>query len=119
MQGSPYTRLRKLMRTEGARQAKTDALRIARGTVLSTSPLALDVEGTPQEAERIYISARLLQGHTEPVELSGLTCPTGAVDGGEAMLTLREPGLKAGDTVLLLTDDDQIFYLIDKVVQAT
>lgn len=33
--------------------------------------------------------------------------------------TLEEPVLQAGDLVLLLTDDDQTFYLIDKVVQAT
>jgi len=119
MQGNPYTRLRNLMRTEGAKQAETDALRMTCGTVLSTSPLTLNVEGTPQEAERIYISARLLKGHTEPVTLSGLTCSTGAVDGSEAEIEVREPVLKAGDTVLLLTDDDQTFYLIDKVVQAT
>lgn len=29
-----------------------------------------------------------------------------------------EPVLKAGDEVLLLTEDDQIFYIIDKVVKA-
>lgn len=29
-----------------------------------------------------------------------------------------EPVLKAGDTVLLLTEDDQIFYILDKVVRA-
>lgn len=119
MQGDPYTRMRKLMQDEGAGAARAGALRIARGTVLSASPLALDVEGTPQEAERVYLCAGLLQGHTESVALSGLTSSTGTVDGSEAVLTVREPVLQAGDTVLLLTDDNQTFYLIDKVVQTT
>jgi len=119
MQGDPYSRLRRMIRTEGAGAAQEGALRITPGTVLSTSPFTVDVAGTTQEAERVYISARLLQGHTEPVALSGLTCATGAVDGSEAVLTVRKPVLQAGDTVLLLTNDNQTFYLIDKVVQAT
>ena len=47
-----------------------------------------------------------------------------SVDPGTVRLTqlvqtLEEPVLQAGDQVLLLTDDDQTFYLIDKVVRAT
>ena len=34
------------------------------------------------------------------------------------MLTTSEPVLQQGDNVLLLTDNDQEFYLIDKVVRA-
>ncbi len=34
-------------------------------------------------------------------------------------LTRAGTGLEPGNMVLLLTDDDQTFYLIDKVVQAT
>lgn len=119
MAGDPCSRLLKLMRTEGSGAAQEGALRITLGTVLSTSPLTLDVAGTLQEAERVYICARLLQGHMEQAALSGLTCATGTVDGSEAVLEVREPILKAGDTVLLLTNDNQTFYLMDKVVQAT
>lgn len=119
MQGDPYSRLLEVMRDEGAGAAREGALQITRGTILASTPLTLDVDGTTQEAERVYISARLLEGHTEPVSLSGLTCATGAVDGSEAVLAVREPVLKAGDTVLLLTEDNQTFYLMDKVVQAT
>ena len=76
------------------------------GTVLSASPLKIDVGGTGQEAGRFYIAARLLDGHSEQVTVSGT----------EATVTRRGPALARGDTVLLLTDDDQTFYLIDKVV---
>ena len=33
--------------------------------------------------------------------------------------TLAEPVLKPGALVLLLSEDDQVFYLIDKVVRMT
>ena len=61
-------------------------------TVLSTSPLRVDVCGTPQEAGRFHVPARMLDS--------------------EGKLT----GLRAGDQVLLLTDDNQTFYLLDRVV---
>lgn len=59
-------------------------------------------------------------GHGSPrltaVTGGTLSAETARVD--DLTLTRLELGLEAGDTVLLLTDDDQIFYLIDKVVQA-
>ena len=83
---------------------------VRQGTVLSASPLKVDVGGTTQEAGRFYIASRLLNGHSEQVTVSGLEY------GGDATVTRREPALAPGDLVLLLTDDDQTFYLIDKVV---
>lgn len=80
------------------------------GTILSASPLKVDVGGTQQEAGRFYIAQRLLDGHSEQVTVSGLEY------GGDATVTQRGPVLTPGDLVLLLTDDDQTFYLIDKVV---
>ena len=80
------------------------------GTVLSALPLKVDVGGTPQEAGKFYIVSRLLDGHSEQVTVSG---PEYA---GNATVTQRGPVLACGDLVLLLTDDDQTFYLIDKVV---
>lgn len=80
------------------------------GTVLSASPLKVDVGGTPQEAGRFYIVQRLLNGSSAQVTVSGLEY------GGDATVTQRGPALATGDLVLLLTDDDQTFYLIDKVV---
>lgn len=60
--------------------------------VLSTDPLKVDVCGTTQEAGRFYIPLRMLDSN------HSLT------------------GIQAGDQVLLLTNDDQTFYLLDKVV---
>ena len=80
------------------------------GTVLSASPLKVDVGGTTQEAGRFYIVSRLLDGHSEQVTISGQEYD------GDATVTQLGPVLAPGDEVLLLTDDDQTFYLIDKVV---
>lgn len=81
------------------------------GTVLSASPLKVDVAGTTQDAGQFYIAQRLLDGYSEQVTISGPEY------GGSATVTQRGPVLARGDLVLLLTDDDQTFYLIDKVVQ--
>lgn len=80
------------------------------GTVLSASPLKVDVSGTTQEAGQFYIAQRLLDGYSERVTVSGIEY------GGNATLTQQGPVLARGDLVFLLTDDDQTFYLIDKVV---
>lgn len=116
MEKDPYNRMVDAMQQAGQGAGKSGALHCYLGTVLSASPLKVDVAGTTQEAAHFYIADSLLQGHTEAVALSGLTASTGTVDGGTATLTAREPGLQAGDLVLLLTDDDQTFYLLDKVV---
>jgi hypothetical protein len=169
-----FGRLYESMRRAGAAGASTGALRLRLGTVLSADPLKVDVAGTTQEAEHFYISARLLQDHTETVNLDGgsgsftgqdeahtmtLTSGTFSLNGttlnsvgsggwngtvdltggsgsfsatdasrtvsvGDGSLTMRKVTLtvaasvlKVGDLVLLLTDNDQIFYLIDKVVK--
>lgn len=119
MPGDPIDRILDTMRRTGWQAGHKGALILRHGTVLTTDPLTVDVAGTTQTADHFYIADRLLQGHTEAVTITGLTSTTGAVDGDEATLAAREPVLQSGDLVLLLTDDDQIFYLIDKVVQAT
>jgi len=59
-------------------------------------------------------------GHGSPklTTITGgtLYAETAAVE--DLTLTRLEIGLRKGDIVLLLTDDDQTFYLIDKVVGA-
>lgn len=127
-----YDRIYETMRKAGGEEARAGRLRLRLGTVTAVSPLSVEVAGTEQEAERFYISCRLLAGHTENIKLTGgaggFTANSGShgvsVDPGTVRLTqlvqtLEEPALQAGDQVLLLTDDDQTFYLIDKVVRAT
>lgn len=135
MKGDPFSGLYNLMRTAGQEDAPTGAARLRRGTVRTVSPLAIDVAGTTQEADRFYICDRLAAGHAEKLTVSGdrvsgaldisASCPMGSHDSMailrgtvalNAVATQDGPVLQAGDEVLLLTTDDQTFYIIDKVV---
>ena len=116
MDKDPYRSLADMMQRAAHPAKDAGTLHAYLGTVLSASPLKVDVAGTTQTADHFYLADRLRQGHAEQVAISGLTDPMGAVDGDEATLTVRSPVLQAGDLVLLLTTDDQIFYLLDKVV---
>lgn len=126
MRTDPYTALLDVMQEAGGAGAPQGTLRPMLGTVLTADPLTVDVGGTTQEAERFYISARLLEGYQETYTPSGTlairaSCSLSShdsmtVSGGTLTLTNPEPVLKAGDLVLLLTEDSQTFYLIDKVV---
>lgn len=127
-----YSRIYAAMRKAGGEGAQAGRLRLRLGTVRAVSPLSVEVAGTEQEAERFYICHRLVRGHTEKIKLTGgaggfsanggthgVSIDPGTVQITQLTATLEEPVLQAGDLVLLLTDDDQTFYLIDKVVQAT
>ena len=127
-----YSRIYEAMRKAGGEGAQAGRLRLRLGTVRAVSPLSVEVAGTEQEAERFYICRRLVRGHTEKIQLTGgaggftangsshsVSIDSGTVQITRLTATLEEPVLQAGDLVLLLTDDDQTFYLIDKVVQAT
>ncbi|MDR3728902.1 MAG: DUF2577 family protein [Oscillospiraceae bacterium] len=127
-----YSRIYAAMRKAGGEGAQAGRLRLRLGTVRAVSPLSVEVAGTEQEAERFYICHRLARGHTEKIQLTGgtgsfsanggthgVSIDPGTVQINQLTATLEEPVLQAGDLVLLLTDDDQTFYLIDKVVQAT
>lgn len=127
MTGDAYGRLYGAMVAAGQAGARDASLRLRLGTVRAAEPLKVDVAGTDQESARFYIADRLLKGHRETVSPSGslsvsASCPFGShsgagVGGGTLVVTLQEPVLRPGDLVLLLTEDDQTFYLIDKVVR--
>jgi len=140
-----YDKIYGAMRTAGAQAAAEGAVRLRLGTVLSAFPLKLDVAGTVQEAERVRICHSLTAGSACRASLNGTGLTAGEMSGqasyqkdgliqnAEVMegtlsarsmevedltLTRLELGVRTGDMVLLLTDDDQTFYLMDKVVQA-
>lgn len=127
MNTDPYVALLEAMRKNGAEEAQKHALHLMLATVLTVNPLSLDVCGTLQEAPRIYICSHLMPGYTETVNASGslqisASCPLGShsgmsVSSGTLTLKQTQPILKAGDQVVVLTDDDQIFILFDKVVK--
>lgn len=136
MNEDPFSGLFNTMRDAGKSAIPSGNARLLHGTVLSLTPLKIDVAGTTQEAERFYISHRLVSGHAEKVTVSGsavsgdldisASCPLGShssmtISSGtvqlNAVATQDGPVLKAGDEVLLLTADDQTFYILDKVVR--
>lgn len=125
---NPYDRIFQAMHSAGREEATCGKLMLRHGNVLSTSPLKIEVAGTDQEAERFWISHRLLKGHSEQCDVKGTlsvtaSCSYGShssmgVNSGQLTLTTSAPVLQQGDDVLLLTADDQEFYLLDKVVRA-
>lgn len=139
MRGDPYSELVGIMQETAQPQGPVGPVHLRLGTVLEADPLKVDVAGTDQEAARFYISHRLVKEHWELLRLDctgvseqfALTagCPLSAHSGSAAsssgtlntphcVATQAEPVLKPGDEVLLLTEDDQIFFVIDKVVRA-
>lgn len=139
MREDPYSEMIGLMREAGGPKGPVGPAHLRLGTVVSADPLAVDVAGTPQEAARFYISHRLVKEHQELLRLDcadvaeqyslSVSCPISAHGGSPAsssgtlytprcVATQAEPVLKPGDEVLLLTEDDQTFYLMDKVVKA-
>lgn len=135
MKEDPFSGLYRKMREAGQEAIPSGNARLLHGTVLSVAPLKIDVAGTTQEADRFYISHRLVAGHAEKLTVSGsavsgaldisASCSNGShssmtISGGtvalNAVATQDGPVLKAGDEVLLLTADDQTFYILDKVV---
>lgn len=131
MKENPYSAIAGLIAEAGRPKGLAKPIRLRLGTVLSAAPLKVDVAGTTQEAERFYISHRLLDGHEEKVSLKGgsggfdanggthrVALVPGTLTVEEAAMRQAGPVLKPKDEVLLLTEDDQYFYLIDKVVKA-
>lgn len=125
MQTDPYAELFQLI----ASSRGDDGIHLLLGTVKTPEPLLVDVGGTDQEAERFYICDRLRRGHQETVSLRGgsggfsanggthgVTLDPGTLSITSTVMSQTVPVLKAGDKVLLLTEDFQTFFLIDKVV---
>lgn len=110
MDVNPYSRFADMIKNpkrETSSEKKSGALLMRRGTVLTVSPLVIDVEGIAVSGNELMINAALMP-HSESFSPTGLEPPN-----FEATVT---PKFEAGDTVLLLTEDDQLFYVICKAV---
>lgn len=91
-------------------------------TVGTEEGLKIQCNGLELTADQIWINEALLVGYSPKLvgTLPG-TCP----DGGtitpvtKDQLTRGEFALKAGDRVVLLTQDEQTYYLICKAVKLT
>lgn len=125
MQTDPYSELLQLI----ASSHGDAGIHLILGTVKTPEPLLVDIGGTDQEAERFYICDRLRRGHAETISLQGgsggftansethgVSLDPGTLSITSTVMSQANPVLKAGDQVLLLTEDFQIFFLIDKVV---
>lgn len=138
MKEDPFSGLYGLICREGRAQLPEGNARLRLGTVVSMAPLKVDVAGTMQEGERFFIAHRLISGHKETLtvevtDISGAlsilaSCGMGShggmdIYGGtvrfKAATAQDGPVLAAGDQVLLLTADDETFYILDKVVRCT
>lgn len=145
MRGDAYSELAGMITEAGQPKGPVGPAHLRLGTVLAADPLKVDVAGTIQEADRFYISHRLVKEHWELLRLEcenvsqsfsfSSECPHienphgdhqgdparasgGTLNTPHCTATQAEPVLKPGDEVLLLTEDDQVFYLMDKVVKA-
>lgn len=125
MQTDPYSELYQLLMSSHGE----GGIHLLLGTVKTPEPLLVDVGGTDQEAERFYVCDRLRRGHQETISLQGgsggftannkthaVSLDPGTLSITSVFMSQEEPVLKTGDLVLLLTEDFQTFFLIDKVV---
>lgn len=107
MKGNPYGNL------AAAFALPESGVRLRFGRVTGISPLAVEVGGLTITGETLYINPELLERAQEadfsfPGFHEESTSQTGTV-------TLKKP-LEAGDRVLLYSDDDQVFYILCRMV---
>lgn len=101
MEDNPFSAFaQKLNRTDRG-------LIVRRGVIKSVSSLSIDVGGITANGRELMVNTSLLE-HYESFVPTGQAPPR-----FEAKVT---PKLFVGDTVLLLTEDDQLFYVLCKVV---
>lgn len=122
--------------------------RMRLGKVISTAPLKVNVAGAVQPASALRINERLVKGARWRVKLTSpssdynaltgpISGPVTTPHGARALISLEDGQVHSGDTVidqgeaeqleldlavgdevLLLTQDDQVFYIVMKVVNA-
>ncbi len=119
---------------------KLPGLNLRIGEVIETDPLIVRIGGTDQAGTAIWVAERLKEEHTLEMNVEGtirlgettgrlyeeeeeqgssLTVNSGHLSGdftGNLTGTVQEI-LSPGDRVLCLTEDDQEFYILDKVVR--
>ena len=102
MNENPYSRIVGLFQTEEA------ALFFRLGTVSALSPLTVETCGARIGGAQLFCNSFLLP-EDQPMELT--------VSGQKMTGSIRfSQPLKAGDRVVLCSDDDQVFYILCKVV---
>lgn len=132
MDENPYTRLAELMRRmaadppldlrETSANAEGAAVRLREGKVVSVQPLCVQVAGQKIPAKELKINERLTKDAKWRVRIESKSTDFRSSTSDtveDAKIEQLELDLEKGDKVLLLTSDDQLFYIIMKVVDAT
>lgn len=83
------------------------------GTITGVSPLTVNISGLSISGEALFINQNLIP-QPQKAEIS---LPGSQISESEGSITFSEP-LKTGDRVFIYSDNDQIFYIICKVVSA-
>lgn len=116
MEDNPFLTLAAMTRShEGS------SLRLVEGTVTSLSPLVVDFAGIRITGNGLRVNAALLQRsirNTTGNLPASVNCTYGSIhsisiQGGTLQYDID---LKVGDSLCLLTGDDQVFYVLCKVV---
>ena len=135
----PYTALLRSFGAAGAVQANKGALQMFLGIVKRPSPLEIDVNGTVQRAadgniwcNQELVIDRNLKTTAEIDEISGLLEPVYGQVGMASLSSLAvydgklstkveanipAPGFAEGDRLIMLTRDQQSFYILCKEVR--
>lgn len=83
------------------------------GIITSVSPLEVDIGGPKVSGDKLFCNPDLLETERE----AEVNLPTYDIREMDARLKVKEP-LKAGDRVFCYTADDQVVYILIKVVSA-
>ncbi len=131
MEGNPYQKMLDIMKNEAKSIQKT-WLRV--GEVVKVDPLTIRIAETEQSGNHLWINEQIQNEHKETVSFVGTGSLTGQLNGNRTTFSMDEEipderirvqgenvlknCLRVGDKVLTLSEDDQIFYVLCKVVRA-
>ena len=146
MYGDPYSRLLRLIRAESAEMTANGETaltgigagpaKLRLGKVMQQVPLKIAVAGIEQPTGVLRINERLVKGAKWKTKLTSSNSDHAALTGelnetavggqlhsgntviADATAEQLEVDLEVGDEVLLLTTDDQMFFIVMKVVNA-
>lgn len=120
MDGNPYSMVAALLAGTSDLPAAPGAgpARIRVGVVVSASPLRISVAGVTLPAGCFLIDERIKKGYRHREQITFDSPPEWWTSDGKASVEQLEPYLDTGDRVLLLTEDDQLFYIVMKAVSA-
>lgn len=108
--------------TETSADVEGAAVRLRVGVVETVVPLCVKVAGLKQKAKALKVNERLTRGAKWRVKIESKTPDFRSSTSNtvaDAEIEPLELDLEAGDQVLLLTCDDQTFYIVMKVVAAS